>query len=271
MQSQRTKAGKTAVLTASGGSVYYHWMFDILPRIHVLKNSVEYDSIDNFIINYQANKFQKETLSRAGIAPEKIIASNNNWNFHLQVEQLIVPSLASPNDVPSKAACNYLRSLFENELKNPGAKKKIYIQRLNGRRVINEDELVPLLQDLGFETVNPETLTVAGQVSLFAGADAVIGPHGAGLTNIVFCKPGTVVIDLFAPEWVNSCYWVIAEHLNLNYGYLTGKNITGQKETPKGANILVDTAQLQALLALLKKNGKGGTGLLNEHPAGRRI
>lgn len=246
-------SGQTAVLAASGGTVYYHWMFDILPRISFLKQSGGFDKIDYFIINCIPDKYQTETLERAGIDAAKIIRSNNHWNFHIKAENLIVPSLVSPMDCPSLEACLYLRQLYTSEIEKAGASTKIYIQRLTGRKVINEDELLDYLKPLNFEVVNPEKLSVAEQAEIFGSADIVIGPHGAGLTNIVFCKPGTMVIDLFAAEWVNPCYWIIAEHLNLKYGYLAGDKELKQKDSGKGVDIPVDIIKLKKLFAELNK------------------
>ena len=33
--------------------------------------------------------------------------------------------------------------------------------------------------------------------------------HGAGLTNIVFCKPQMKVIELFAPSYRHGVYWML--------------------------------------------------------------
>lgn len=240
---------RIAVLAASGSSVYYHWMFDILPRIDILKQSGVFDKIDNFVINYLPNAYQTETLIKAGIDLSKIIPSNNHWQFHLKAEELIVPSMVSPNDCPSLQACLYLRKLFSVEMKITAAPIKIYIQRLSDRKILNEDELLHLLKAHNYKIINPETVSVAEQAAIFANACSVIGAHGAGFTNIVFCNPGTVIIDLFSPEWINPCYWIIAEHLDLKYSYLVGEKMRNEKG--KAANIKIDIDKLKKLLATL--------------------
>lgn len=243
----------TAVLAASGSNVYYHWMFDVIPRINLLKQSGVFNTIEQFISDYSDIPFQTETLIRAGIMPEKILRSNNHWNFHLKADDLIVPSLVSPNDTPSKEACLYLRSLFQNEIDVHTGGKKLYIQRLSGRTIVNETELLSLLTVLNFEIVHPEKLTVAQQAKLFAEADFIIGPHGAGFTNIVFCKPGTRIIDMFAPEWINPCYWIIADALKLNYGYIIGEEIPGNMKQNKAADIKIDIEKFKILLSKINE------------------
>ncbi|MDB5146068.1 MAG: capsular polysaccharide biosynthesis protein, partial [Mucilaginibacter sp.] len=247
--------GKIAVLAASGSFVYYHWMFDILPRVSFLKQSGIFDKIDKFIINCTPNQYQAETLERAGIHQSKIIQSNDHWSFHFKAEELIVPSLVSPLDCPSLEACLYLRQLYANEIEQQGEPVNIYIQRLSGRKIINEAEILSFLKTLNFQILNPEKLSVAEQASIFSSANMVIGAHGAGSTNIVFCRPGTVVIDLFSSEWVNPCYWIIAEHLNLKYGYLEGEKFK-QKGKGKGADIMVDMDKLKNLFLKLTENDR---------------
>ncbi|QHS56339.1 glycosyltransferase family 61 protein [Mucilaginibacter sp. 14171R-50] len=240
-----------AVLATSGSFVYYHWMFDILPRIAILKKAVNLSAIDKFIINYLPNNYQNETLARAGIDDSKVIASNDHWGFHVRAKKLLVPSLASANNRPSLRACVYLRELYAKEMNNGGAPLTLYIQRPHGRKIVNEDEVLAFLTPFKVEIIHPEKLSVAQQAALFARANMVIGAHGAGLTNIVFCKPGTTIIDLFSAEWVNPCYWIIAEHLDLRYGYLEGERI---KRGGKGkrADIRVNVTRLKNLFAKLE-------------------
>ncbi|NEQ41062.1 MAG: DUF563 domain-containing protein [Okeania sp. SIO3I5] len=101
---------------------------------------------------------------------------------------------------------------------------RIYITRNKAkhRRVINEEEIVDLLSQYGFITIELETLSVVEQVRLFANAKVIVSPHGSGLTNIMFCQPGTTVIELVSPNYIRHYYWVISQQLGLKYYYLMG-------------------------------------------------
>lgn len=39
-----------------------------------------------------------------------------------------------------------------------------------------------------------------------ANAECVIAAHGAGLTNLLFCQPGTRVLEIFTPKWIVFCF-----------------------------------------------------------------
>ncbi|MCB0841509.1 MAG: glycosyltransferase family 61 protein, partial [Bacteroidetes bacterium] len=65
-----------------------------------------------------------------------------------------------------------------------------------------------------------ENLSVMEQAKMLSEAEAVMCPHGAGLTNIVFCQPGTKIIELLHHSAVNEMYWVISNAIGLDYSYL---------------------------------------------------
>lgn len=56
----------------------------------------------------------------------------------------------------------------------------------NPRQLVNENDVISLLNQYEFESFEPGRLSLEDQVRLFANADVVIGPHGAGLTNIIY-------------------------------------------------------------------------------------
>ncbi|MDJ1175384.1 hypothetical protein [Roseofilum capinflatum] len=62
-----------------------------------------------------------------------------------------------------------------------------------------------------------------GTIGDHALAHQIVAPHGAGLSNLVFCSPGTQVIELFSPNYVETHYWVLSQELDLDYYYLMGE------------------------------------------------
>jgi capsular polysaccharide biosynthesis protein len=225
-----TKLNKTvALLSSGGGNIYFHWMFDILPRFHLLQcGGVSINSIDYFLVNSIHQNFQVETLSILGIPKTKIIESHDFP--HIKAERLIVPSLPSiPAQVP-KWVCDFLREKFlsrENE-RNKNYPERIYISRSKAshRRVLNESDVVNVAKEYGFEVFQLESMTVAEQAILFSSAKVVIAPHGGGLSNIIFCEPGTKIIEFFSPNYIIPCFWGISNQLDLEYYYLLGEGLS---------------------------------------------
>lgn len=241
--------GKVAVLATAGSSTYFHWMCDILPRIHLLRLAGKFDAMDYFIVNQDRMPFQEETLRILGIPEEKRIYCLNHWKFHLKAEELLVPSLPSKLDTVARWSCDFLKDHFGLNGGQEMLPKRIYVSRAKAanRRVNNEGQVLEILKGYGFETVYTEAMTVVEQARLFANVRCVVAPHGAGLTNLVFCQPGTKVVDVFSPNWVNPCYWTMSNQLDLEYHYLIGEGKRPPEDHDpvlKGDNIQVDTRAL---------------------------
>ncbi|HEY4197929.1 MAG TPA: glycosyltransferase family 61 protein [Mucilaginibacter sp.] len=242
--------GTSAVITASGADMYYHWMFDILPRIKLLMDCGEFESVDHFILDYRDISFQKEALDLLKIDLSKISRANDHFNYHTVAERLLVPSLPSKLDVVSANACRFLINTFLDKKAASKSGNKIYLKRTGKRKIINSIEIESYLESLGFESVQCEDYSVAGQASLFHHADIIVGPHGAAFTNIVFCKPGTRVIEFFSPRWINPCYWTISNEVSLNYYYLVGEGAPPDEfsdATGTNEDIELDMAKLKKL------------------------
>ncbi|MFM6194129.1 MAG: glycosyltransferase family 61 protein, partial [Planktothrix sp.] len=84
------------------------------------------------------------------------------------------------------------------------------------------------LEPLNFESVVLESLTISEQAELMASASVVLAPHGAGLSNLVFCQPGTKVIELFAPTHIPPCYRIISNICELEHYYLIGELVENE-------------------------------------------
>jgi tetratricopeptide (TPR) repeat protein len=224
----QTIDGKVAVLAGLSNHVYFHWMLDVLPRLELLKLDLQLSEIDYFIVDNRL-PFQQETLTKLQIPEEKQLQISSL--HHLQATELIIPSFPGCVAWMPKWTCDFLKQNFlkaeNHQLISP--LKKIYITRklAKSRRIINEDELLALLQPYGFQSVILESMSVAEQAALFAQAEMIISPHGSGLTNLVFCQPGTKVIELFSPNYVYHCYWWISNLVGLDYYYLIGETLSG--------------------------------------------
>ncbi|MHA1231167.1 MAG: glycosyltransferase family 61 protein [Candidatus Helarchaeota archaeon] len=212
------------VVATDGGNSYFHWMFDVLPRIKLLyESNIEFDKL--LINNYSNKLFQNETLKILNINLNKIIPSSDN--LFLEASNLIIPSLVNDTSgyIP-KWACKFLRESFlrDNEQNNHKF-HYIYISRQKaiGRKVINEEQVMKFLSHLDFKKIILEEMSFKKQVELFNSAKVVIAPHGAGLTNLIFCKQNTKIIEFFSPAYVNPCYYGLSNLVNLDYYYLLGE------------------------------------------------
>ena len=99
------------------------------------------------------------------------------------------------------------------------APRRIYISRrkASSRSVSNDADLLALLDSHGFVEVRLEEHSLAEQIALFRQAEAIVAPHGAGLTNLVFCEPGTLVVEFIAAGYGSDLYAKLGQARQLNY------------------------------------------------------
>jgi hypothetical protein len=192
-------SGRVAVLNTRFSHNFYHWMIDILPRLAALRRlGVE---ADYYLIDC-LSPFQQSVLASLGIASRQLIQPH--CRLLLEADELIVPSLPTP------ACIRELGRMLAEGLGVVGrGSRRIYIsRRKTGTRTIqNEDELERLLESFGFETHYMETYPLAKQGQILADAEIVVAPHGAGLANLLFARPGAQVIEIVpAGRYNATCY-----------------------------------------------------------------
>ena len=101
--------------------------------------------------------------------------------------------------------------------------KRIFISRKNAsaRRRFNEDAVIQLFSEFGFEVVFPETLSVADQISLFNQAEWIVGGSGAAFANLLYCRPHSKVIMFLRTQLPTSTFSTIAHTVNVDLLYIT--------------------------------------------------
>lgn len=204
------------------GDYYYHWMLDALPRLAVLEQWPGLQTVP-LLVPARLKAFHQESLALAGIAPGRTVPFAGGVGT---CEKLFYPELPSRTGNPSPHAVAWLRARFLGNAPRADAApgRRLYVTRRDAthRRILNEDALIQVLQQRGFEIVCPGDLSVADQIELFRQAAVVVAPHGAGLTNMVFAPPGAVLIELFGDNYINGCFWALANVCGHRHAFLTG-------------------------------------------------
>ncbi len=99
-----------------------------------------------------------------------------------------------------------------------------------------------------------------------AVSEAIVAPHGGGLSNLVFCRPGTKVIEIFSPELVAGYFWKLSNQLGLDYYYVLGKGSSETKDPGYAqswnarTDIEVDLESLRDTLSLANIHPNESTG-----------
>jgi hypothetical protein len=182
---------------------YYHWMIDVLPYVISIQKIDKYVS---FLSGASLSPYQIESLNDQMVT----IKLNHVW---VNAANLILPRRRHETGFPTHSILKTLQEYFIYKFQPDETKKvnRIYVSRRNSTRTPeNESEIEQILTSLGFQILNCSQLSLHDQFNAFHNAEIVIGPHGAGLTNLMFCQKGTKVIELIPSAFHNPCY----EHLS---------------------------------------------------------
>lgn len=126
--------------------------------------------------------------------------------------------------------------------------RRVFISRAAARRrrLSNEDEIFSRLKMAGFERVETEHMDFRAQVELMRQTAVLVAPHGAGLTNMMFCPPGTHVVELADRSFPNPNFYAIACAMGHHY-WLVNAQAAGDGH-PLEQDLWVDPQALEIVL-----------------------
>ena len=208
----------------------YHWFLDCLPRLHYLLETVQ-EPI-KIIVSDRMPAFQQETLNF--LIKDKPNFSTLAINKHekWRLTNFIFPSFASNHNsgyLPTAFLQKIRREIWAGyKVQDYLGKTRLFISRRKAskRRILNEEALMEVMKPYGFQLVFAEDLTYQQQVQLFFNAELVVSAHGAGLTNVLFCK-SCKVWEIHPANEVKSHYFMLSKALGFEYFYTIGSEADG--------------------------------------------
>lgn len=254
---RRKISGSVFSLLSGGGGKhnYFHWLFDVLPRLAILENTKNLKRPDYYLAPSLKNAYQHQTLNKLNIPNSKLL--DGKTIKHLSCDKLFVTDHPYVfNNDPSKSILHipdwiihWLRIKFKtsNKLKKKYP-KKIFIDRAdssfnNSRYIINNRDVKSSLEKIGFKVIVLSDFTFDEQIRVFQNAKVIVGLHGAGFANIIFCKARTKVIELQSLSSGN-LYKNLAQKCNINYKKISVRSKNKKFILGQG-NIFIDINKLK--------------------------
>ena len=196
---------------------WFHWTIDTLPAVWLASMLPEEFAEYPILL-------PEESLRRSSwIEPLELVRGDRKvitlpHEQYAKVKDLIwIDSPSSPGPLPAsekggpryslhRSSINAYRSHIIEALKIEELPilqtDKIYIARgPEANRPDNQDELIEVARAFGFRAVYFESLNLREAVQTMLGAREIVGPHGAGWANALFCKPG---VEAFMWTWAAS-------------------------------------------------------------------
>jgi hypothetical protein len=197
-------------------SGYYDYVYFVITKLVRLKTVISDSEWNSAIIAYPIvhSGFEKELLTLLDLRPEQIVDS--------RATKVLAETYLLGNNgswfYPNSTDILSLKRALQNKFKlAESTNKRIYISRAGRRKINNEPALIKVLEKYNFTVVEDKARTIAEQAEIYYNATVVIGPHGASFANIIWCKPGTHLIELFPVNYMPEYFRYLAYVLGLNY------------------------------------------------------
>ena len=234
---------------------YYHWLVEGLLCLDVLSGALGLDSNLKIALpktmEIHAVIDHRETLRSFGVNYDTVEIESKL----IRVQEAVWVDEGIVEFLPPQYLKQFqqrMSAFYQAAPKPPGRRRLLVARRGPTRTIQNIAQVQNFLAEYGFETVYLEGLTMADQITLFQGAEFIIGPHGAGLSNLLFCAPGTKVIEFMPAVEMRPFFWIISQKLDLVHG-LQFCALAGSQGFQSA--ITVDINKLQALMHLIDERG----------------
>jgi hypothetical protein len=253
-QPRRLKGMTLNLCSAHAASNFCHWLLDAVSRLELFQRcGLRFESVDHILIPRFPGKTAEWILERLDLPAKKLIWPGVRDQFYC--ETLLQPSY--PGFVASYPdwVLEFYRRNFPAHKVEGG--RLLYIPRRGKRGLVNEAEVEAELLRRGFEPFEP-----AGQTDLhlkLADVSHVVGVHGAALANLVFCQPGTRVLELVPSDTPWPFYYSLCSSGRMPYGVIIGKSLRERKrkiEVPTNSAFTVPMAEFRAALEVLMSAGE---------------
>lgn len=238
---------------------YFHFFFDlVLPLYYLIKNT---DDDVVFIVKLDTHSDKMKVLFPKRIITIKNDVNDNNRDIQnaycvriLGMNPKVVClstrflegfkkdifrqlHIKIKNDCPKILLIE--RSKLSPNLINQPLNKQNYYSIVFSRVIINHDELKSKIESIvgyypEFYNLRLETLSIQEQMKYFDTATIVIAQHGAGLTNCLWMRPNTILIELnnndsfrhyrYLSRWKKFkyfCYKTSALHANIDVNHFS--------------------------------------------------
>jgi hypothetical protein len=259
----RTDVEHGFFLSGYGYFNFYHWLIEILPKLHYWQSLPDELRSYPFLIGEDVCHTEQlmEALRYWTEDPAVVMLENdrtyvvgnllhinapNSLPFNLQEgqESRVEDSLLRPETV---SAWRDRVGLGDRLIDRGGP--RLFLAREGVRRSYNQDEVLEIFAGAGFQAVHLEHLTLAEQIELMASAEFIAGPTGAAWAHLVFCSRGTRALCWMAEQSRGfSSYANLAHATGVDLRYVTHPTEARSTGELYSANYQLDPGSIRRAL-----------------------
>jgi len=202
-----------ASVGADGG--FYHFLHEAFPKLDFCRDQLSV--IDYFLIPGEKTVWKSKLLTAAGIDSNKLIWLTNT--AHYQFDQLLFTNRIMHDQQFSSVNLTGIKRLlnFERHQAPKHIAQVIWISRSDAdKRNLTWENLI-ISRYPQIKVIEFAHLSVQETIAICSSSSFVIGPHGAGFSNLIFCSPETKVLEIFPDEHFYPLYHRLSESCGLTH------------------------------------------------------
>jgi hypothetical protein len=228
---------------------FFYWLAVIMPALNAVDHYCSVTGRDvKILVPDGPWRWIDESLSLAGYGPDQVIHSNFK---HVHVDRLLLRPKSLVSQFASIEGYQWMKAKMLANLPPPDPQEEalspyLYISRRKSKRkVLNEEAVLEFLSPLGFRAYDLEDRTLAENVRLFSQAKVVVGPHGAGMTHIIFAPENMHLVECFGSRQEH-VFYLLANALKQPYTHLNSAYVARRRRV--AADMQIDVERLKPLV-----------------------
>lgn len=186
---------EAAALHTPGMRNLWHWMAEGLPKLLALESigyTGQYIVTDTPVV--------RQFLEMLGIAPERQLSGSGSY----RIKRLMLPQRLSGFDlVDYMPLVEMTRGKLLERVGRLDGEKRVYVRRIVRRKPVNEDDVLAVLENFGFEIMVPEDFSIAEQLRYMTNAACSVMAHGANAALTLMQPPRSAVVEFFSNRYVS--------------------------------------------------------------------
>ncbi|NQE63452.1 glycosyltransferase 61 family protein [Caulobacter sp. RHG1] len=227
---------------------YAHFLLDALPTLLATEPLA--------VLAPPLTRWQADLIALAGAQPPIELAAPL-----VRAEQLTLAP-AAPSLTPGPHL-DGMRTAILSALATPAAApRRIYVSGRGALKAVLDDALTleTIMEARGYRILRPETSSPHELIAAFRDAERVVAQTGALMANLLFCAPGTQVIELRPPGEASAWVEGLARHAGLSWKSYAGEELAQAAEVLLEVDLRPASAfgwrlDLPAFLAFLDGEG----------------